>query len=110
MKVIRQVFALAAFLAAAAIAPQLRAADNALPDLGPAAISRAAQAESALKKDAVCTRCHDETDSAPILSIYQTKHGVRGDVRTPKVSRQLRRTPAEAVKLTNPHVGEGMKL
>jgi NADH-quinone oxidoreductase subunit J len=34
----------------------------------------------------------------------------RGDTRTPKVSRQLRRDPGEAVKLRNPGVGEGMKL
>ena len=37
-------------------------------------------------------------------------HRSRGDVRTPKVSRQLRRNPDEAVKLSNPGVGEGMKL
>jgi DmsE family decaheme c-type cytochrome len=33
--------------------------------------------------DAICTRCHDELETKPILSIYQTKHGVRGDARTP---------------------------
>ena len=37
-------------------------------------------------------------------------HRSRGDVRTPKVSRQLRRNPDEAVRLANPQVGEGMKL
>jgi NADH-quinone oxidoreductase subunit J len=37
-------------------------------------------------------------------------HRSRGDVRTPKASRQLRRDPDEAVKLTNPGIGEGMKL
>jgi NADH-quinone oxidoreductase subunit J len=37
-------------------------------------------------------------------------HRSRGDTRTPKVSRQLRRNPKEAVKLANPPVGEGMKL
>ena len=37
-------------------------------------------------------------------------HRSRGDTRTPKVSRQLRRRPAEAVHLTQPQVGEGMKL
>ena len=35
------------------------------------------------KGDAVCTHCHDESESRPILSIYQTKHGVKGDPRTP---------------------------
>jgi DmsE family decaheme c-type cytochrome len=39
--------------------------------------------DSALKADAVCTRCHDESEAKPILSIYQTKHGVRADGRTP---------------------------
>jgi NADH-quinone oxidoreductase subunit J len=37
-------------------------------------------------------------------------HRSRGDVRTPKISRQLRRGPEEAIKLTNPGVGEGMEL
>jgi DmsE family decaheme c-type cytochrome len=40
-------------------------------------------AATALKKDAVCTRCHDESEGKPILAIYQTKHGVKGDLRTP---------------------------
>ena len=35
------------------------------------------------KRDQVCTRCHDESETRPILSIYQTKHGVAGDERTP---------------------------
>lgn len=33
--------------------------------------------------DAPCTRCHDELETRPVLSIYQTPHGVRGDARTP---------------------------
>ena len=37
-------------------------------------------------------------------------HRRRGDLRTPKVSRQLRRRPGEAIKLAEPGVGEGMKL
>jgi DmsE family decaheme c-type cytochrome len=36
-----------------------------------------------LKEDAVCTRCHDYTENKPVLSIYQTRHGVRADARTP---------------------------
>jgi DmsE family decaheme c-type cytochrome len=36
-----------------------------------------------LKGDAICTRCHDETGAKPILSIYQTRHGVKADTRTP---------------------------
>jgi len=37
-------------------------------------------------------------------------HRSRGDTRTPKVWKQLRRRPGEAVRLTQPEVGEGMKL
>ena len=37
-------------------------------------------------------------------------HRSRGDLRTPKVSRQLRRRPEDAVKTTDPGVGQGMKL
>jgi DmsE family decaheme c-type cytochrome len=40
-------------------------------------------AERRLKEDAVCTKCHDESESKPILAIYQTPHGVTGDERTP---------------------------
>jgi DmsE family decaheme c-type cytochrome len=34
--------------------------------------------KAALDKDAVCTGCH-----TPVLSIYQTRHGVKADSRTP---------------------------
>ena len=37
-------------------------------------------------------------------------HRSRGAVRTPRVSRQLRRDPEDAVKRMNPGVGEGMTL
>jgi NADH-quinone oxidoreductase subunit J len=37
-------------------------------------------------------------------------HRSRGDTRTPKASRQVRRRPDEALKLTDPGVGEGVKL
>ncbi len=53
-------------------------------------IPLAAQAEEkkeykdlALKDDAKCTRCHDETESYPVLAIGKTKHGTRADGRTP---------------------------
>ena len=42
-----------------------------------------AAAEQRQKRDAVCTKCHDESESKPILAIYQTPHGVSGDARTP---------------------------
>ena len=52
------------------------------------ALSTAHAADSAAtgqlpKRDAVCTKCHDETESKPILAIYQTPHGVSADGRTP---------------------------
>lgn len=58
-----------------------------LPDLG-ASKAVAGQpsvevAKQALAQDAKCTRCHDENEAMPILSIYQTPHGVKGDPRTP---------------------------
>jgi DmsE family decaheme c-type cytochrome len=45
--------------------------------------AKARQAKESLKRDEVCTKCHDESETAPVLSLYQTKHGVRGDIRTP---------------------------
>lgn len=58
------------------------AAASQLPDMSME--GRAPQtAQESLKKDAVCTRCHDESETTPILAIYQTKHGFRGDMRTP---------------------------
>lgn len=36
-----------------------------------------------LDRDSECTRCHDENEKKPILSIYQTAHGNKADSRTP---------------------------
>ncbi|MDN5934922.1 MAG: DmsE family decaheme c-type cytochrome [Nitrosospira sp.] len=36
-----------------------------------------------LKGDARCTRCHDEHEKYPVLSIGKTKHGTVADSRTP---------------------------
>jgi len=36
-----------------------------------------------LNGDAICTRCHDEYEYYPVLSIGKTKHGTRADDRTP---------------------------
>jgi len=58
------------------------AAEIKLPDINMEGVAPKSAQES-LKKDAICTRCHDESEPAPILSLYQTKHGVRGDPRTP---------------------------
>jgi NADH-quinone oxidoreductase subunit J len=37
-------------------------------------------------------------------------HRRRSDPRTPKMSRQIRRRPSDAVRITKPPVGEGVKL
>ena len=42
------------------------------------------QAAAREKQDAVCTVCHNEGWRTPVLSIYQTKMGVKGDPRTPR--------------------------
>ena len=36
-----------------------------------------------LTGDAQCTRCHDQSDNAPVLAIGKTRHGTRADGRTP---------------------------
>lgn len=43
----------------------------------------AGKASDALDRDSECTRCHDENEKKPILSIYQTAHGNKADSRTP---------------------------
>jgi DmsE family decaheme c-type cytochrome len=43
----------------------------------------AANMDPVLRGDAKCTKCHDESWPKPILSIYQTRHGVKADGRTP---------------------------
>jgi hypothetical protein len=42
-----------------------------------------AQVDQSLEGDKKCTMCHNENWTTPILTIYQTKHGVKGDKRTP---------------------------
>ncbi len=57
-----------------------------LPAMGesnPALSTPAMVSKQKLAEDAKCTRCHDENESKPILSIFQTKHGVTADPRTP---------------------------
>jgi DmsE family decaheme c-type cytochrome len=82
MKNIRHILA-AGLLAALAALPWSAQAADTLPSLGGGSQAGAARAQEALKKDAVCTKCHDETEATPVLSIYQTTHGVRADARTP---------------------------
>jgi len=83
MKALRKLLAVAVFLSGIGAASTGLAADSNLPDLGSSNATKAAVAKEGLKRDAVCTRCHDESEAAPVLSIYQTKHGVRGDARAP---------------------------
>jgi len=71
MKFLRKIMLLCAFVASAGWASVSLAAE---------AVGTAA---AALKKDAVCTKCHDSEETKPILSIYQTRHGVKADSRTP---------------------------
>ena len=81
MKTISKLLAACA-LAAGLFAAPAWAQNNKLPEIA-AGATKSALAQDALKKDAVCTKCHDESETAPVLSLYQTKHGVRGDPRTP---------------------------
>ena len=46
-------------------------------------IQPAGAGDRTLKGDAVCTRCHDESENKPILAMYTTRHGVKADGRTP---------------------------
>ena len=55
-------------------APKADAAANA---------ASAPRPDMVLKGDAVCTRCHDESEPYPVLSIAKTRHGTVADTRTP---------------------------
>src|SRR5205823_450729 len=64
------------------VAPAALAADA--PVATPAAgMAASPQSGYPPERDKACTRCHDENDDKPILSIYQTRHGVIADSRTP---------------------------
>lgn len=45
--------------------------------------AHAADVKEGLAADAVCTRCHDQSENKPILAMYQTPHGVKADGRAP---------------------------
>jgi DmsE family decaheme c-type cytochrome len=51
--------------------------------LFPARAADPPPADRSLTGDVACTRCHDQGDAKPVLSIYQTPHGVKADARTP---------------------------
>ena len=84
MSLLKKIMMLCAFIASMGAAQSSMAAGNELPDLGGVVKSMSVYtAKASLARDAVCTRCHDESEATPILAIYQTKHGVKGDARTP---------------------------
>ena len=60
-------------------AAALLAAVLGVPSVASAA-EPAATADEAIR---TCTRCHDETDKHPVLSILKSKHAVMADSRTP---------------------------
>src|SRR3981189_1136177 len=64
-----------------------------------ASVALADEPDASLSGDRVCTRCHDETESRPVLAIYKTAHGVKADSRTPGC--QSCHGPSEA-HVTNP--------
>lgn len=86
MKFLRQIALSAAALSVVALGAVVFSVAWAQPAEAPAdqpAVKAAPDAPPALNDDAKCTRCHDESETAPVLSIYQTRHGVRADARTP---------------------------
>ena len=54
-----------------------------LPAAGYAQDKPSARKDLALRGDAQCTRCHDQSEEYPVLAIAQTKHGTLADGRTP---------------------------
>lgn len=48
-----------------------------------AADDKADTKDIVLKEDARCTSCHDEADAPKLLHIGKTRHGAKGDPRTP---------------------------
>ncbi len=74
-------FAIALWVAMVGLSTGALAGDaQALPDLGSASGNDSALGTSG--GDAVCTECHDEYDGQ-VLSVYQTRHGVKADERAP---------------------------
>lgn len=78
------IVALGLLLAALGFTTCAQAGDpNALPDLGGPATTSSAPRASAMDAVRTCTKCHDESESAPVLSILKSKHAVMADPRTP---------------------------
>jgi DmsE family decaheme c-type cytochrome len=81
MNLWQKTFVLLVFGAALSAAAPSFAADS--PQVADQRLSNAAPVTQSLAKDAVCTKCHDESETKPVLSIYKTRHGVKADGRTP---------------------------
>lgn len=83
MKTLLKMIILGGLMVTSAYAENLPALEKNLPTLGaePATPNQTIATDS--DRDVACTRCHDETESKPVLSIYQTPHGNRADARTP---------------------------
>lgn len=90
MKYVRQVLAFCAVVSALGVSAPVLAADMAKS----AATKKEAPKDLILKGDAKCTGCHDEADEPQgratmlelnpgVLAIATTRHGVKGDSRTP---------------------------
>ena len=76
MKFMRQLFLLSAVIGMVGVGSSAALAAEPV-------IAKAAPKDLILKGDAKCTSCHDEADDPKLLSIAVTRHGVKGDSRTP---------------------------
>ena len=77
------IMVLALSIAALGTASGAFAADNSqLPSMG-ATASRMSNDSPAMDAVRTCTKCHDESESKPVLSILKSKHAVMADSRTP---------------------------
>lgn len=78
------IIALCVLLTALGLTQATRAAET-TTQAGAHAGMAGAKGRGALAMDAVrtCTRCHDESESKPVLSILKSKHALTGDARTP---------------------------
>ena len=74
MKVLKHILAACALMAASLLSASAQAATEE---------GASAPVDRSLKGDAVCTRCHDETEQRAILAMYKTRHGVKADERAP---------------------------
>ena len=86
MQILSRFMMAAALVLGAWSAPAGAADAIRLPALGAsqaASVDAAVVSKQHLAEDAKCTRCHDENEAKPVLSIFQTPHGVTADPRTP---------------------------